>query len=76
MLREWVSGNSQFETREKDFFFRSGGWERTIGRGGGGRSSVLVVGMVWGLLNAADASLKDLWRVGMCTAFEGAVFGR
>jgi hypothetical protein len=36
-----VDGNSQFETREKDFFFRRGGWlaclgwMRTSGRGGG-----------------------------------------
>jgi len=41
VLREWASGNNQLDTREKDFFFRSGGCERTIGRGGGGGSSLL-----------------------------------
>ena len=64
------------ETREKDFFFRNGGWERVIGSGGGGGSSRWDERDDWGLLNAADASVKDLWRVGMWTALEGAVLGR
>jgi hypothetical protein len=41
MLRKWSAeeeGKSQFETRENDFFFRSGGGGpcKTRGRGGGG----------------------------------------
>jgi len=91
MLREWspLDGKSQFETREKDFFFRRGGWGdvRTRGRGGGG-------GREWvsdsegledacddgaideegdGVVNAADACVKDVRRAGMWTVFEGAV---
>lgn len=77
---------SQLETREKDFFFRSGGcgvW-RMSGRGGGGRSS--RSGDLGGGEGkeiedddekVAEASVKDFSRLGMCTAFfGGAVFGR
>jgi hypothetical protein len=85
MLRV-CSGNNQFETREKDFFFRRGGrggW-RTRGRGGGGgrlRSGDLNLEGegdcdCGGVVKAADASVNDFRRVGMWTVFEGAVFGR
>lgn len=78
---------SQFETREKDFFFLRGGccWS-TSGNGGGGRSSrrgdfgggeggEMVVDE--DAENAAEASVKDFKRIGMCTVFfDGAVLGR
>jgi len=81
-------GNSQFETREKDFFFLSGGcgdW-RTNGRGGGGwRDPSERPGHEGGpeepesdgegVLNAAEASLNGL-SVGIGAVFDGAVFGR
>lgn len=55
-----------------------GAW-RISGRGGGGgrARSFLVggVGGVDGVLNAADASVNDFNRVGMCTVLEGAVLG-
>jgi hypothetical protein len=87
MLRA-CSGNNQFETREKDFFFRRGGWGgwRTRGRGGGSGRFGEVEGLGklegeddwdWGgVVKAADASVNDFRRVGMWTVFEGAVLGR
>jgi hypothetical protein len=79
-------GKSQFETREKDFFFRKGGcrdW-RTRGRGGGGgrarsgrdggREEMEEEGE--GVVNAAEASVKGVRRAGMWTVFDGAVLGR
>jgi hypothetical protein len=66
-------GKSQLETRENDFFLRSGGrvdW-RTSGKGGGGGSSFSIA------LNVAEASVKLFARTGMCTVgFAGAVVGR
>jgi hypothetical protein len=66
-------GNSQLETRENDFFLRSGGrvdW-RTSGKGGGGGCSFSVA------LNVAEASVKLFARTGMCTVdLVGAVLGR
>lgn len=82
MFRECSApGNNQFETLEKDFFFRRGGWGawRTSGRGGGGGRARSIrlggVGGVDGVLNAADASVNDFNRVGMCTVLDGAVLG-
>src|SRR5277367_5984812 len=66
-------GKSQLETRENDFFLRSGGrvdW-RTSGKGGGGGCSFSMA------LNVAEASVKLFARTGMCTiGLAGAVLGR
>jgi hypothetical protein len=91
MVRECSEGGgdreSQFETREKDFFFLSGGcgaW-RTSGKGGGGRSS--RKGDFGGgegkeldvedeAEKVAEASVKGVSRLGMWTVFfSGAVLG-
>ena len=58
-------GNNQFETREKDFFFRRGGYGawRTRGSGGGGGRVFSL--LAWVALKAADASVKDFILVGM-----------
>ena len=67
------SGNSQEETREKDFFLRNGGRDcwRTSGRGGGSGSSSSRA------LKVADASEKLFARTGMWTVgLAGAVLGR
>ena len=84
-------GKSQFETREKDFFFRKGGCEdwRTRGRGGGGgrersgrdgrrevREEEEEGEEGEGVVNAAEASVKGVRRAGMWTVFDGAVLGR
>lgn len=71
-------GNNQFDTREKDFFLRSGGFEgacKTSGRGG--ESTCGRIGGAVFTLNAADASVNDLARNGMWTVGrDGAVLGR
>jgi hypothetical protein len=73
-----VAGKSQFETREKDFFFLKGGgaaW-RISGSGGGGgseRSERLrrdagfeeASGEGEGVVNAADASVNDFNLAGI-----------
>lgn len=53
---------SQFETREKDFFLRRGG-RRTRGSGGG--SGMLLELALVGVLKVDDASLKVFDRWGM-----------
>lgn len=67
-------GKSQFETREKDFFFRSGGggdWRTSGSGGGGGRARSRREGRFEdvedgeGVVKAADASVNDLRRVGI-----------
>jgi len=71
MLCVWdASGNSQLETREKDFFFRSGGRGRMSGSGGGGGKGAMV------REKADETSLKDFVRRAVCTIGDGAVFGR
>ena len=82
VLREWSEGKSQLDTLEKDFFFLRGGRTpalNTRGKGGGsiGREmSVLEGEAVIVVEKVADASLKDLWRIGIWTVLEGAVLGR
>lgn len=85
MLREWSpeAGNSQFETREKDFFFLRGGCGdcKTSGNGGGGGMdrSGRVDGREEAMdgdgdVNVADASVKGTKREGIWTD-DGAVLG-
>lgn len=80
-------GNSQFETRENDFFFLRGGCGCCKTRGSGGGGGRARSGRDGGreetneddgegVVKAADASVKGVRRAGICTVFEGAVLGR